>query len=132
MSGSEISNLLAGKIALVTGGSRGIGKAIAEAYARAGAKVFICGRRKDALDWALNDLRSAANQIDGAVGDVGKPEDAKRIVRTTLDRYGTIHVLVNNASLLGPREPIAGYPAAAWEDVIRVNLTGPFLMTQEV
>jgi NAD(P)-dependent dehydrogenase (short-subunit alcohol dehydrogenase family) len=132
MSGSEISNLLAGKVALVTGGSRGIGKAIAEVYARAGAKVFICGRRNDALGWALSDLRSAGNQIDGAAGDVGKPEDAKRIVQTTLDRYGTIHVLVNNASLLGPREPIAVYPAAAWEDVIRVNLTGPFLMTQEV
>jgi len=48
-----------------------------------------------------------------------------------MDRYGTVHVLVNNASLLGPRESIARYPREAWEDVIRVNLTGAFLMTQE-
>jgi NAD(P)-dependent dehydrogenase (short-subunit alcohol dehydrogenase family) len=132
MSGSEISNPLTGKVALVTGGSQGIGKAIAGAYARAGAKVVICGRQSDALDRALADLHATGNRVDSVPGDVGRAEEAKRIVQRTLDRYGTIDVLVNNASLLGPRVTIAVYPVAAWEDVIRVNLTGPFLMTQEV
>jgi len=129
--GSEIPNQLAGTVALVTGGSRGIGRAIASAYARSGAKVFICGRRNDELNRVLSDLRRIGGQVDGTAGDVGSSEDAKRIVRSTMDRYGTVHVLVNNASLLGPRESIARYPREAWEDVIRVNLTGAFLVTQE-
>ncbi len=129
--GTEIPNQLAGTVALVTGGSRGIGRAIASAYARSGAKVFICGRRNDELNRVLSDLRRIGGQVDGTAGDVGSSEDAKRIVRSTMDRYGTVHVLVNNASLLGPRESIARYPREAWEDVIRVNLTGAFLVTQE-
>jgi NAD(P)-dependent dehydrogenase (short-subunit alcohol dehydrogenase family) len=129
---SEARKQLTGRIALVTGGSRGIGKAIATAYARAGASVFICARREDDLRRAVETLRGAGGEIDGTAGDVGNHDNVKRIVQATVQRYGTIDVLVNNASLLGPRDPVATYPAAVWEDVIRINLTGPFLMTQEV
>jgi NAD(P)-dependent dehydrogenase (short-subunit alcohol dehydrogenase family) len=123
---------LAGKVALITGGTRGIGRAVASAYARSGASVFICARREEGLKRALNDLRDSGGQAEGIAGDVGRAEDARRIVRTAVDHYGTIDVLVNNASLLGPRDPISSYPAAAWEDVIRANLSGPFFMIQEV
>ena len=123
---------LDGKVALITGGSRGIGKAVAEAYAREGAKVFICARNETGLRSALSDMRQEGATIDGCAGDVGDFEDVERIVALALERYRTIDVLVNNASLLGPRVPIASYPLKEWQDVLRVNLTGVFLMSQQI
>jgi len=125
-------NKLSGKVALITGGSRGIGKALAAAYAREGARVFICARNQPSIDRAVMEIRNRGGEIHGLAGDVGRVEDVKRIVRGAADQYGVIDILVNNASLLGPRVPIADYPLSAWEDVVRVNLTGVFLMTQEV
>lgn len=120
------------KVALITGGSRGIGRAIAKAYAREGAKVFVCGRDEENLTAAINEIRQAGGEVDGLAGDVGKEEDVSRIVSAALRHYGTIHVLVNNASILGPRELIVNYPPPAWEEVMRINLTGLFLMTRAV
>lgn len=129
---SEVGKRLAGKVALITGGSRGIGKAVASAYAREGASVFICARNEIVVTQAVSDIRGAGGQAYGCVGDVGKMEDVKRIAQAATHRYGAIHILVNNASLLGPREAVAHYPLSAWEEVIRVNLTGVFMMTQEI
>lgn len=125
-------NKLFGKVALITGGSRGIGQSLAAAYAREGARVFICARNQPSIDRAVMEIRNRGGEIHGLAGDVGKVEDVKRIVRGAADRYGVIDILVNNASLLGPRVAIADYPPSAWEEVVRVNLTGVFLMTQEV
>jgi NAD(P)-dependent dehydrogenase (short-subunit alcohol dehydrogenase family) len=123
---------LPGKVALVTGGSRGIGRAIALAYAAAGARVFICGRKQDGVDETVGAIRQAGGAIEGTAGDVGNPADVKRIVGAALSCFGTIDVLVNNASILGPRVPIADYPYGAWEEVIQINLSGIFLVTHEV
>jgi NAD(P)-dependent dehydrogenase (short-subunit alcohol dehydrogenase family) len=125
-------NKLFGKVALITGGSRGIGQSLAAAYAREGARVFICARNQPSIDRAVMEIRNRGGEIHGLAGDLGRMEDVKRIVRGAADRYGIIDILVNNASLLGPRVPIADYPPSAWEEVVRVNLTGVFLMTQEV
>ena len=123
---------LSGKVALITGASRGIGRAIAGAYARAGAKVFICGRTENDLRAALAKIRDAGGEIDGLAGDVGDPDDAQRIVSAAVRRYGAIHILVNNASVLGPRDTIANYPHQAWQEVLRINLTGIFFMARAV
>lgn len=123
---------LSGKVALITGGSRGIGLAIAEAYARAGAKVFICGRTENDLRAALAKIRNAGGEIDGVAGDVGDVDDAQRIVSAAVQRYGAIDILVNNASILGPRETIANYPTPAWQEVLRINLTGIFFMARAI
>ena len=128
---SEDGQKLSGKVALITGGSRGIGKAIAAAYARQGARVFICARGEGDLARTVNEIRDAGGEIAGLAGDVGKAEDAQRIVEAAVDRYGRIDVLVNNASLLGSRVAIADYPISDWEEVIRVNLTGVFLLTRQ-
>jgi NAD(P)-dependent dehydrogenase (short-subunit alcohol dehydrogenase family) len=128
---SSDEKILRGKVALVTGGSRGIGRAIAAAYVQSGANVFICARNVNDIEAAL-DMRQTGGVIDGVTGDVGKAEDVEHIVRETVARFGTIDVLVNNASILGPREPIANYPLAAWDEVIRINLTGVFLMSRAV
>jgi NAD(P)-dependent dehydrogenase (short-subunit alcohol dehydrogenase family) len=122
---------LAGKGALVTGASRGIGRAIAQAYARAGAKVFICGRNESSLASAVDDMRQAGD-VAGLAGDIGSPAVVKRVARAAIDHCGAVDVLVNNASILGPREPIANYPPAAWDDVLRINLTGIFLITRAI
>jgi NAD(P)-dependent dehydrogenase (short-subunit alcohol dehydrogenase family) len=129
---SSDEKILRGKVALVTGGSRGIGWAIAAAYAQSGANVFICARNVNDIEAALRDIRQTGGVIDGVTGDVGKAEDVEHVVRKTVARFGTIDVLVNNASILGPREPIANYPLAAWDEVIRINLTGVFLMSRAV
>jgi NAD(P)-dependent dehydrogenase (short-subunit alcohol dehydrogenase family) len=128
---SSGEKVLAGKAALVTGASRGIGRAIAQAYARAGAKVFICGRNESSLASALDEMRQAGD-VAGLAGDIGSPADVNRIARAAIDHCGAIDVLVNNASILGPREPIASYSPAAWDDVLRINLTGIFLITRAI
>lgn len=123
---------LAGKVALVTGGSRGIGKAIVAAFAAAGAQVFTCARSQGDLDGALAELSKAGGEIEGVAADVGDADDAARVVRAALARFGQIDVLVNNASILGPRVPIVDYSPAAWQEVLRINLTGVFLMARAV
>ena len=122
---------LTGKVALITGGSRGIGKAIAAAYAREGAGVFICARSDADLNRAVADIRAIGGAVHGCVGNVGDAAQAKAIVAAVREQFGKLDVLVNNASFLGPRVPIAEHPVSAWEDVVRINLTGSFLMTQE-
>ena len=129
---SREEKILLGKVALVTGASRGIGRAIAAAYAREGARVFICGRNPTDVEDALSEIRAGGGAIDGVSGDISSASDVRRIVRAAIERFGAIDVLVNNASILGPRLSIAEYPIAAWEEVIRINLTGQFLMTHEV
>jgi NAD(P)-dependent dehydrogenase (short-subunit alcohol dehydrogenase family) len=123
---------LSGKVALITGGSRGIGKAIAIAYARQGAAVFVCARGESDLSRTVDEIRAAGGTARGHTGNVGDAGQAKAIVGEAREHFGKIDVLVNNASVLGPRVPIAQYPVSAWEEIVRVNLTGKFLMSQEV
>jgi NAD(P)-dependent dehydrogenase (short-subunit alcohol dehydrogenase family) len=131
MASSETKKLV-GKTALITGGSRGIGRAIAAAYVSAGARVFICGRRATDLDRTLDEMRASGAVIDGAAGDVSSAQDVSRIVGAALKSFGAIDVLVNNASILGPRTTIVDYPIDAWREVVEINLTGIFLMTRAV
>lgn len=123
---------LEGKVALITGGSRGIGKAIAMAYAREGAKVFICARKRGVLRKAAEEIRAAGGEIRWYAADISKANAVRRLVRQVCRAYGTIHILVNNASMLGPREPIIHYPVPAWEKVVKANLTAVFFVTKEV
>jgi len=129
---NELIKKLRGKVALITGGSRGIGRAIAAAYADQGAEVFICGRNTHDIAQAAAEIRLAGGAIDGTSGDLAKPADVQRIVRQAVERFGTVDVLVNNASVLGPRVTIADYEFAAWREVMATNLDGLFLITHEV
>ena len=129
---SEVAKRLSSKVALITGGSRGIGKAIASAFAREGARVFICARIEADLQRAVREIRNGGGEIRGEAADLARVDDIKRLVLAVVEQYGGIHVLVNNASLPGPRDPIVSYPRTAWEEVLRVNLTGLFFVTQEV
>ena len=125
---------LINNVALITGATRGIGKAVAAAYAREGARVFICARNQQDVAATVRELRDQITdaQVDGCAGDVGKETDICQIVDAVIKRFQTIHTLVNNASLLGPRVSLVQYPVAQWEEVIRVNLHGVFLLSQHV
>jgi NAD(P)-dependent dehydrogenase (short-subunit alcohol dehydrogenase family) len=128
---SNADRKLSGKIALVTGGSRGIGRAVAAAYARQGAGVLICARNGADVDRAVADIRSSGGEAHGCVGDVGDDQQVKAIARATREWFDRLDILVNNASALGPRVAIPEYPLSSWQEVVRVNLTGSLLMIQE-
>lgn len=91
---------LKGKVAIVTGGSEGIGKATATSLAREGAKVAICARRRDVLEKAATDIRDATGgEVLSVVADVTKPDQIKRLVDTVVASYGRLDILVNNAGV---------------------------------
>lgn len=125
---------LINNVALITGATRGIGKAVAAAYVREGARVFICARNQQEVAATVREFRfdSTDAQVDGCAGDVGKEADVCRIVDAVIERFHTIDTLINNASLLGPRLALAEYPFRQWEEVLRINLHGVFLLSQRV
>ena len=122
---------LGGKVALVTGGGRGIGQVIAEALLEAGAKVAITGRRATYLDPTVAAFQEKGYDCFSIVADVSKPEDVQMTVDTVLKKYGQIDILVNNAGQTWGQNT-EDMPLAKWEQVLNTNLTGIFLMSQTV
>jgi NAD(P)-dependent dehydrogenase (short-subunit alcohol dehydrogenase family) len=109
----EANATLKDKVVLITGASQGLGRALALAFAREGARVVVNARS------------------EGSVGSVaGEVEDVERLVRETVARFGRIDVLVNNAGVLGPRVGIEEYPEDEWRKVLDANLTGTFLVSK--
>src|SRR6185369_7519304 len=88
---------LTGKTAIVTGGSRGIGKEMAEGLAEAGANLMLCARRAEWLDETITEFREKGFNVDGKVGDVAKGEDVQAIVDETIAKFGRVDILINNA-----------------------------------
>jgi len=124
------------KIAVVTGGTRGIGYAIADALLAEGARVFICGRDESHLKKALANLargngRSAEGVVvDGTTADVRRYEDCRRVVRAAAELFGGLDLLVNNAGT-GVFKPIDQITPEEWALVIETNLSGPFFCCRE-
>ncbi|MBB5122718.1 ketoacyl reductase [Streptomyces eurocidicus] len=118
-------------VALVTGATSGIGKEIAWRLAARGTRVHLCARGKDELEATVAGLRAAGHEADGAVCDVSRPERIREYVRTAVDRYGPVAILVNNAGRSGGGAT-AEIPDELWFDVINTNLNSVFLMTKEV
>jgi gluconate 5-dehydrogenase len=120
---------LSGRVALVTGGSRGLGLEMAEGLAEAGARVMICARRDQWLTPALESLRGRGFDADGALCDVADPARVQATVDQTIARFGQIDILVNNAGISWGAEPET-MPLDKWQAVIDANLTGAFLFAQ--
>ena len=120
---------LKGKKALITGGSKGIGKGIAEAYLKEGARLLICARKEPDLISACNELKRHG-KIDYIVADIADIEDVKRLADEVEKKWDKLDVLVNNASILGARAPIAEYPEDLWQEVIHINLNAQFFVTK--
>lgn len=125
---------LSGQVAVVTGASRGLGRATAVAFAREGAALAVCARGAEELGALVDELRGREADVLGVVADLREPRDIERLVALTFERFGRVDVLVNNASELGPTPlpHLADYPTRSFEDVLRVNLVAPFRLTQAV
>src|SRR5208283_1658011 len=118
------------KVAIVTGGSRGIGRAIAERLAREGARVAICGRRQKSVDEAVAGL-SRAGEVFGMAADVSKADDVRRFISEVERKFGGIHILINNAGA-GVFQSVADLEPAEWERMIGLNLSGVYYCCHEV
>jgi len=123
----EIS--LKGKVALVTGASRGIGKAIADSYVKAGAKVMLTSRKEDALRVAANEIGGDTEIFAANTGDL---DAAAACVSATIERFGAIDIFVNNAATNPYAGPTLGVDPARYDKTFQVNLRGPLFWTQAV
>ena len=122
--------MLEGKVAMITGASQGLGRALALAFAREGARVVINSRSEETISPVAEEAESLGAEVLALAADVSRSADGERLVSAAAERYGRIDVLVNNAGVLGPRVPIEEYPEGEWRRVIDANLTGPFLVTK--
>ncbi|MBK1711399.1 SDR family oxidoreductase [Rubrivivax gelatinosus] len=122
---------LDGRVALVTGGSRGLGLQIAEALGEAGAKVMLTSRKAADLEEAVAHLAERGIDARWVAGDASRPEDVQRIVDETLQRLGPIDILVNNAGATWGA-PAEEHPLDAWDKVMDLNVRSLFLFSQAV
>jgi NAD(P)-dependent dehydrogenase (short-subunit alcohol dehydrogenase family) len=122
--------MLEGKVAMITGASQGLGRALALAFAREGARVVINSRSEETIRPVAEEAESLGAEVLALAADVSRSADGERLVSAAAERYRRIDVLVNNAGVLGPRVPIEEYPEDEWRQVIDANLTGPFLVTK--
>ena len=122
-----------GKFALVTGGSHGIGKSIALALARQGCNVAICARNSANVDDVVAQIKTQGVESIGISADVMKPEDIDRVMRTVIDQWKTIHILVNNAGGGGRwgKEDVLETPEEVWADVYNKNATAAVRFTMK-
>jgi NAD(P)-dependent dehydrogenase (short-subunit alcohol dehydrogenase family) len=118
---------LQGKVALVTGGSRGIGKGIAKAFAEAGARVMITSRKASSCEETAKELGDA---VSFEAGHIGRSEDAERVIDATIERLGGLDVLVNNAATNPYAGPTIDVDRPRWEKTLEINLTAPLVWTQ--
>jgi NAD(P)-dependent dehydrogenase (short-subunit alcohol dehydrogenase family) len=123
--------VLSDRIAIVTGGGTGIGRGIALALAREGARVTVCGRRMDPLQETAQILNNTAGAGLAIQADVSGVDDVQRLVEATVAKFGGVDILVNNAGV-GGGDYIHQHDVGDWDRVMAINLRGPFLMARAV
>jgi len=119
-------SILDGKVAIITGAGSGIGKATALLFSREGAKVVVSDVSEPHGNAAVEDIRKTGGDALFVKADSSKPEDSEALVQQTLQKYGALHIAVNNAGIGGPLGVTGEYPSEGWKKVIDVNLSGVF------
>lgn len=119
------------RVAIITGGGSGIGRAGALALANDGWSVTVAGRRADALEETVKRAADAGERVLPVVTDVGDPDSVKRLFSETIQKFGRLDMVFNNAGMGTPAMPLEDLTVEQWKTVVDVNLTGAFLCTQE-
>ena len=119
------------KTAIITGGGKGIGRAVALGFAQEGAQVIVAARTEKEINAVAEEIRNNGGQSLAAVCDISREGDVINMIDATLDKFGKIDVLINNAGI-GNVRPVYGISLEAFEKVINVNLIGTFLCTKHV
>ena len=120
------------KVALITGGARGIGKAVALAYAREGARLAICARTESEINETVQEIQNLKADAKGWHCDVCIEDSVKDFFSNVIKEFGRIDVLVNNAGVMTRPVPITELEVKKWDYTMAVNLRGPFLITKSV
>jgi NAD(P)-dependent dehydrogenase (short-subunit alcohol dehydrogenase family) len=125
---------LTGTTVMITGASRGLGRALARSAAREGATLALCARGGEALEATAEECRGLGTEVLAVLADVSDAADVERFAATALERFGGVDVLVNNAAELGPLPlpQLTDAPSSALEHVLRANVLGPLRLTQAV
>lgn len=118
---------ISGKLVLITGASRGLGRALAHAFAEEGARLAITARSSGGLASVAEQLKLVGAEVEAGVVDATEAEGVARFVERVEKRWGPLDALVNNASILGTRQPLRDCAPAAWREVLEINLTGAYL-----
>lgn len=129
---ADVSEKLEGQVVLITGASRGLGRALADGFAAAGARLVLCARGERELMAAARELEGQGAAVEAGAVDVSDAEGMDRLVARATERFGRVTTLVNNASILGPRVPLREHPIDEWRQVMEVNLTGVLVPIQAV
>ena len=124
--------LLKGQVAVVTGGGRGIGRAIARKFASEGAAVVVTARTEAEIKQVAAEIQQAGGKAAAVAADVGREADCEKIVTAARSAFGQVHILVNNAAIYGPVQPVEKWSARDWDEVMAANLRGPMLLSRLV
>ena len=124
--------LLKGKVAIVTGGGRGIGQAIAFGFAKAGAKVVITSRKAHDLEATAAEIKSCGGEAFVLPAHLGKMEEIQKMVNTVMDKYGRIDILVNNAGASPAMGSVLESDERLWDTIMSLNLKGAYFVSQAV
>ncbi len=122
---------LDGKVAIVTGASRGIGRAIASGFAQAGAKVVLSSRKQPALEQVAQEINTGGGDAYPVSAHAGKTDDLKILVKKTVEHYGRIDILINNAGTNPIFGPVINADEGVWDKIFEVNLRGFFFLCKE-
>jgi NAD(P)-dependent dehydrogenase (short-subunit alcohol dehydrogenase family) len=127
----SFQDLLAGKVALVTGASKGIGRAIAQAYAAAGASVLLSSRKQDALDEVVAEITKDGGEAFAVAANAGEPDQITACIEATMNHYGRIDILVNNAATNPYMGKAIDIDLPRFDKTWQVNYRGPLVWVQE-
>lgn len=126
------TRVLAGQVAIITGGGRGIGRAVAETLAAAGASIVIGARGTRELEATAEAIRARGGRVIAVAGDIGDPSTAERLNEAATTTVGPCDILINAAAIGGPVGAVETLDLGAWQDTFRINVTGTFLACRAI
>jgi len=122
--------LLEGQVAIVTGGGRGIGRAIARKFASEGAAVVVTARTEAEIKEVAGEIQQAGGKAAAVAADLAQESACEKIVSAARGAFGAVHILVNNAAIYGPVQPVEKWTGRDWDEVMAVNLRSPMLLSK--